>query len=142
MNGIEAAFVGRVARLPELKTSAAGKRWLAVSVVVGQGDDVTWLSVAVFGERAEELAATLGKGDRLYCEGTITLRKWLDKERRERSGLNVAAARCEILGRIGRDRPAKKAADSREALSASDDAAPNGGHEPNGADELNGGVGY
>lgn len=110
MNGsIETAFVGRVAHEPELKTSQAGKSWLAVNTSVGQGDDIQWLRIAVFGETAERLAGHLHKGDNLYCEGTLTLRSWTDKEGRERTGLNVAVSKAEKVGAsvIGRNKPAK-----------------------------------
>ena len=50
MKDIEAAFVARVGSELELKTSAAGKPWTSVNVAVGDGDEVQWLGLAVFGD--------------------------------------------------------------------------------------------
>ena len=79
MNGIEAAFIGRVGTEPELKTSQAGKPWSSLNAAVGSDDDVQWVRVAVFGETAERLAGHLHKGDRLYVEGTLRLNSWTDR---------------------------------------------------------------
>lgn len=103
---IETAFIGRVGNDPELKTSASGNPWCAFNVAVGSGDDTQWLRVAIFGARAEELAGPLTKGDRVYVEGNLTLRTW-ENSGEKRSGLNVAAWKCERLGQIGRNKPPK-----------------------------------
>jgi len=57
MTGIECALSGRVGQEPVCKESKAGKPWLALSVAVGEGDDVQWLQVAVFGSRLHGTAA-------------------------------------------------------------------------------------
>jgi single-stranded DNA-binding protein len=88
-----------------LKESKAGKPWLSFTVAVGEGDDVQWVSVAVFGSRAEELASTLKKGDRIYAEGRLRLNSWQAKDGSQQFGLNVAAWRAEVLGQIGAKRP-------------------------------------
>jgi single-strand DNA-binding protein len=111
MNGnIEAAFIARVASVAELKTSQAGKPWLAIKVAVGQGEDNTqWVRAVCFGETAERLASTLEKGAKLYIEGSLKLDKWKNAEGQERSGLSVACWKAEKVGAsaIGRNRPAK-----------------------------------
>ena len=76
IGSIEFAFTGRVGVDPELRTSQADKPWCRFSVAVGDGDNVQWVQVAAFREKAEELAGTLHKGDRCYCEGTIKLNEW------------------------------------------------------------------
>jgi len=107
MRDIEAAFVAHVGSEPELKTSAAGKPWTSVNVAVGDGDDVQWLRLAVFGERAQELAGSLHKGDRIYAEGRLKLDSWIGKDGKERFGLKIAAWKVEVLGQIGHNKPAK-----------------------------------
>ncbi|CAN1721176.1 single-strand DNA-binding protein [Hyphomicrobium sp. 1Nfss2.1] len=104
MNGIEAAFTGRVGTEPEKRTSQAGKPWLRFNVAAGQDEATQWVQVACFGSAAEELSDRLGKGDRVYVEGTIKLNIWTDREGKERSGLSVAAWKCERLGNIGRSK--------------------------------------
>jgi single-strand DNA-binding protein len=111
MRGIETAFEGTLGRDPELKTSKAGKPFasLALAVVTGKadagGDAATWIRATVFGETAEEIAATVKKGDRVYCEGSLTMSQWNDAHGEVRHGLNVAAWRCKPLGLIGERKP-------------------------------------
>jgi single stranded DNA-binding protein len=119
MNGIEAALTGRLGTEPELKISQAGKPWAAFNVGVGDGDNVQWVRIAVFGERARELSAVLHKGDRVYVEGAIRLNEWTGKDGEKRAGLSVAAWKCEKLGQIGRNKPPKaKPSNARESAAA------------------------
>ena len=111
MRGIETAFWGVLGTEPELKTSKNGKAFanMSVAVTIGTADDgkdvSQWLRVACFGETAERLARAAKKGDRIYCEGTLTLNSWADKATGEaRSGLNVAAWKCERVASIGKHR--------------------------------------
>ena len=113
MRGIEAAFWGVLGNDPELKTSKSGKAFAQMSVVVSVGQDDSgpvsqWLRVACFGETAERLAQQAKKGDRVYVEGTLTLNTWADKAIGEaRTGLNVAAWKCERVANIGQNRERK-----------------------------------
>ncbi len=111
MNGsIESAFIGKVTDVAGLRTSQAGKPWLALKVAVGHGEDsVQWVRTACFGAVAEQLAATLQKGDKVYCEGTLKLDRWKNGEGEERSGLSCAAWKVEKVGAsaIGRNRPVR-----------------------------------
>jgi single-stranded DNA-binding protein len=124
MNGIEACFEGRLAADPELRTSKAGRAWLSCRVAVGEGDTVQWIKVAVFA-KAEELAGQLTKGSRVYCEAALRVETWTDKDGHERWGLSAGCWRCEPLGLIGRNRPAKPKGGPR---APSDAAAENGRH--------------
>jgi single-strand DNA-binding protein len=100
---IEVAFHGFVAADAEAKTSQAGKAWTRLRAGVGQGDDITWVSIAVFGPAAEA-AAALKKGDRIYVEGNIKLDSWTGNDGVERTGLSVAAFKCERTHLIGKNR--------------------------------------
>jgi len=113
MNGIECAFTGTLASLPDLKTSKAGKPWCALLVRVGDGEGAQFVRVACFGDAAET-AATLAKGSSVYVEGRLTLNQWTDQNGGERHGLSVAANVVQPLGQIGRRRPQP----AREAPSA------------------------
>ncbi len=113
MKGIEAAFFGVTGQTPELRTAKSGKPWLSISVGVETGDvddagaaKLTWIRVAVFGDAAVKLAGA-AKGTRLYVEGTLTQTQWNAADGEVRHGLNVAAWKCERVGRdaIGRQRP-------------------------------------
>jgi|GEM_PF-1217873 len=107
MNSIKVAFMGRLGSDPELRTSQAGKPWAALAVAVGDGDEVQWVRVAVFGEKAEQVAGSVHKGERVYCEGTLKLNTWTDREGQQRAGLSVAAWRCQPIGQIGQRKPQK-----------------------------------
>lgn len=111
--GIEAALIGRVGQDPTLRTSAAGKPWLAVSVAVDNGESPQWVSVAIFGGRAVELSESLKKGDKLYVEGRLSLRTWT-KDGEQKTGLNVAAWKTELLNQIGRRKPKRTDARGNE----------------------------
>jgi single-strand DNA-binding protein len=104
---IESAFIGRVGTEPELRNSQAGKPWCGFSVAVGTDDATQWVQVAVFGETAERIAASLHKGDRVYVEGSIKLNRW-QKDGEQKSGLSVAAWKAEKLGQIGRNKPPRE----------------------------------
>jgi single-stranded DNA-binding protein len=127
MNGIEAAFCGRVtSESIELKTSKTTKVWAAFNVAIGTGDNVQWARIAVFEDLAERLAGELKKGDRIYCEGTLRLESWSDKKTGEpRSGLSVAAWRVEKLGQIGRSKPRR----AKAIAAANGQPVPDGAHD-------------
>jgi single-strand DNA-binding protein len=111
MNTIECAFTARVASVTPLKTSAAGKPRAAFKAAVGQDDAVQWVRVALFGEIAQQLMPTLQKGDKVYVEGTLRLDRWKNDAGEERSGLSVAAWKCERLAQIGHNKPPRPRAD-------------------------------
>ena len=104
---IECAFNGFVAADAEAKVSQAGKAWTRIRVGVGKDDDIQWISVAVFG-KAAEAAAELKKGDKIYIEGTIKLDQWTGNDGVERTGLSVAAFKCERTHLIGRNKPPRE----------------------------------
>jgi single-stranded DNA-binding protein len=71
--------------------------------------------VACFGEVAERIAASVTKGDKVYCEGSMRLERWTTHDGLARADLNCAAWKVEPLGKIGRNKP-KRQADSQAPL--------------------------
>jgi single-stranded DNA-binding protein len=60
-------------------------------------------------ELAEPVAATLGKGARLYAEGALHVEKWRDQQTGEpRSDIKIRAWRVEPIGQIGERRPERQ----------------------------------
>ena len=114
MKGIHCALQGRLGQDVELRTSAAGKDWCRLSVGVGESEEVTWVSVAVFEEKALALAG-LAKGAEVYVEGRLSLSAWTGKDGQQRTGLSVSAWRVEVLGKIGKSRSAKAKAGREHA---------------------------
>jgi single-strand DNA-binding protein len=129
ISGIECAFIGRLGKDPELRHSQAGKPWLPLNIAVGEKEDITWVKVAVFRDKATQLGSTLHKGDRVYVEGRISLNTWTDQQGQQRAGLKVAAWKVERLGEIGKNKPTKP-------------RAPADGEQPNQAAPVSGPADY
>jgi len=108
MNTIECAFEGRAAVTPELRTSQNAVPWCRLSVAVGRGDEVEWISVVVFKEIAAHAVAVIEKGSAVYCEGHLRLSHWTGKDGVERYGLEVLANKLIPLGQIGHRRPSNR----------------------------------
>jgi single-strand DNA-binding protein len=108
--GIETAFWGVLGKDPELRTSKTGTAYTGMNVVVVTGttddgkDGSQWLRVTCFKGVAEAIAARAKKGDRVYCEGTLTLNQWNDAHGEAKTGLNVTAWKVEKLAAIGKNR--------------------------------------
>ena len=129
MSAIEAAFSGRVGRDPELRHVKGGElALLSLTVAVGGagdgGDEPEWVKVAVFGERAEELAGRIQRGGRVYVEGKLKLERWEGRDGAPRAGLAVTATLVQVLGQIGKRRPAAGPPARAEAAAGSSRPAP------------------
>jgi hypothetical protein len=88
------------ARIDRVETKLTGELTLDMET---SEETTTWVRVAVFGALATRLYPELKKGTEVYCEGRLKLDSWTGRDGRERSGLRVAAAKVEVLGRIGFD---------------------------------------
>ena len=118
MFGIECALTGRLGKDPELRMVKSGKMaMLSLNVAVdeappkdGQEVKSTWASVKLFGDRATAAADMLVKGDRVYCEGRLSLDEWTGQDGTPRHGLSVLANKVEAMGKIGRQRPRQDSA--------------------------------
>jgi len=105
MKGIECAFAGRLGRNAELRTSSAGREWLSLSIIVGEGDDEQWVQVASWSTTIAELAPMLVQGAQVYCEGKLKLRTWADRDGETRAGISVSASLIQPLALIGNRKP-------------------------------------
>lgn len=106
MNGAAVTFAGRLTDNVNLRYSSAGKPWGSFSVAVnerGRGKDgetrenVVFFNCKVFGDLAENLAASVQKGDRVIVSGHIRTDTWTNAEGAEqkRDALYVEeAAAC------------------------------------------------
>lgn len=117
MNHVEVALVGRVSQEPQVRESKAGKPWCAVNVGVGEGDAVQWVKVLAFGDLAAT-AGGLAKGVNVYVEGRGKVELWTTKTGEARATMSVTATRLDVLGRIGRRRPAAEARAHRSSAAA------------------------
>jgi single-stranded DNA-binding protein len=103
MSGIECAFFGALGRDAEPKTSKAGKPYLRLSVRVGDGDDVQWITVLCFDADAIASADRYLRGARVYCEGRLSLNEWTNADGVVKTGLSALSWHCR-LSQIGRNK--------------------------------------
>lgn len=120
MNGLHAAFTGRLSRDPESKYTSTGKAMLTLSVAVDENTrqteqrpdvETTWCRVVCWEELADQLVAQLRKGSRVYVEGKLKLDRWVAQDGQQRSGLACSAWTVQPLGQIGWQRPQQQRKD-------------------------------
>jgi single-strand DNA-binding protein len=116
MNGITAAFTGRVGKDPELRYTMSGKRMLSFSVAVDENSrqteerpdavETTWVKITAWEETAERLEqeGRVKKGAAVYCEGRLKLSKWMTAQGEHRSGLELSAWTVQPMGQLGERR--------------------------------------
>jgi single-strand DNA-binding protein len=117
---IDCAFFGFLASDADARTSKAGKPWTRLRVGVGKDDGLQWVQVSVFGSAAAT-AATLKKGDRVYCEGNIKLDTWKGSDGVERHSLAVSSFKLEQTHKIGRAKEKRSSDHASNEQHAHDD---------------------
>jgi single-strand DNA-binding protein len=105
MKGIACAFEGRLGRDAELKSTAAGRQFLAFSVIVGEDEEAQWLNVSAWSDHLTDLAPSLVKGVEVYVEGKMKMRHWTGPDGAEKTGLQVSASVVQPMALIGRSKP-------------------------------------
>lgn len=90
MNGIRAAFTGRLGKDAEIRATRDGKPWVSFPVAVDTDRDsetgTAWIRCAMFGELVDTTAPRLIKGAQVYIEGRLTLRPWTGADGKARAG--------------------------------------------------------
>lgn len=104
MKGIACAFAGRLGRDAAVKTTQAGKSFVAFSVVEGEGEAQQWLQVSAWSDSIVDIADFLKSGTAVYVEGKIKLRQW-DGPEGVRPQLQVSATLVQPLALLGRSKP-------------------------------------
>lgn len=97
-NGIEIAATGNLTSDIELRFSNAGKAWTRFSIAINEigrtasgekTESTTYLNCKLFGEAAEHVAGSLGKGMRVIFSGKIRSEKWTDSSGVEKKDMTV-----------------------------------------------------
>ena len=94
------AFVGNLVNEIELKTTTQGKSFANVTVAVNEKrrnrqtgefeDGPTWFARGtLWGEMAENVHASVGKGSRVIASGKIVQRDWEDQNGNKRSSVEI-----------------------------------------------------
>jgi single-strand DNA-binding protein len=99
-------LLGNIGKDPEVRETKAGN--IANMVMAtserytdksGQKQEKTeWHNLVVFGKLADTVAKYVKKGDKLYVEGSITTRKWEDKEGNTRYTTEVKVRDLTMVG--------------------------------------------
>lgn len=108
MAGVNKVLIlGRLGKDPEVRYTADGKAIASLSVATStQSKDAAgnkteyteWHRVSAFNKAAEAAGMYLKKGDRLFVEGSLRTRKWVDQSGVERYATDIVAGRLEFLG--------------------------------------------
>ena len=99
-------LLGNIGKDPEVRETKSGK---VVNLVLATSERYTdksgqkqenteWHNLVVFGKLADVVTKYVKKGDRLYVEGSITTRKWEDKEGNTRYNTDIKVRDLTMLG--------------------------------------------
>ena len=99
-------LLGNIGKDPEVRETKSGK---VVNLVLATSERYTdksgqkqenteWHNLVVFGKLADVVAKYVKKGDKLYVEGSITTRKWEDKEGNTRYNTDIKVRDLTMLG--------------------------------------------
>ena len=116
-------LLGNIGKDPEVRETKAGN---IVNMVMATSEKYTdksgqkqenteWHNLVVFGKLADVVSKYVKKGDKLYVEGSITTRKWEDKEGNTRYTTEVKVRDLTMLG------GGEKKSTQPEAVAAGDD---------------------
>jgi single-strand DNA-binding protein len=116
-------LLGNIGKDPEVRETKAGN--IANMVMAtsekytdksGQKQENTeWHNLVVFGKLADVVSKYVKKGDKLYVEGSITTRKWEDKEGNTRYNTEIKVRDLTMLG------GGEKKSDQPVAVASGDD---------------------
>ena len=99
-------LLGNIGKDPEVRETKAGN---IVNLTMATSEKYTdksgqkqenteWHNLVVFGKLADVVAKYVKKGDKLYVEGSITTRKWEDKEGNTRYTTEIKVRDLTMLG--------------------------------------------
>lgn len=106
----EITFIGRLGQDPEIKETNGGSPVAKISLPEtisvkssteeGKFEDKTiWHRITVFGKSAEFCQKFLAKGDSICVKAKNRPSKWMDKEGKERHGIDTIADKVMLISR-------------------------------------------
>lgn len=108
MAGVNKVLIlGRLGKDPEIRYTSDGKAVASFSVATStQSKDLAgnkteyteWHKISAFNNAAEAAGKYLKKGDRVFVEGSLRTRKWVDQHGAEKYSTEIVAGRLEFLG--------------------------------------------
>jgi single-strand DNA-binding protein len=103
---LKVQVIGNIGSDPEKRYTPTGTATLRFSVAsngraknqAGEWqDETTWIRCTVFGQRAEKLSELLHKGQRVFVDGHLEARPWLDRRNEPQAGLELVANDVEFV---------------------------------------------
>jgi single-strand DNA-binding protein len=122
--------VGRVVEKPALKYLSSGTAVtdirIANNTYQGQGkeDKVNWLTVTVFGARAESCEKYLDKGSQCVVKGKLDYQAWTNKDGDKRSMVKIKADEVQFVGKKSNQDQPQSQEQSQQNQPASEPAQP------------------
>lgn len=96
----QVTLIGHVGKeAPQLKVTSESTSYTRFSLAVDQGKDSEplWIIVVCWGDLAELATKLLFKGAALFVQGRLQVRKYKDKNKMERTAVEVVAATFQLL---------------------------------------------
>ena len=141
LNINDVRLAGHLTRDPELRAIGSDKHVCNFGLAINRRykgadgevkEEVTFIDCEAWGRTAELVAQYLAKGSPAYCEGSLKLESWEDKEGKNRSRIKVRVDNVQFLGAPknksqdgapggGAPAPANKPAAGRPANAGDDD---------------------
>lgn len=96
---------GNLGQDPEIKVLPSGSSVTTFSIAVAGYDSrnkvktTTWVRTTVWGDRGEQLARILSKGDKVIATGIASLSTWTDRDGNTRTSLELKATDVAPMGR-------------------------------------------
>ena len=100
-------LVGYLGQHPELRQTAKGNSVMNLSIATSrdlknaEGEvrtETSWHRATLWGKRAENCAKYLTKGSRVYLEGVLQMKNWVDKEGNNRKSAEIEVDSIQFLG--------------------------------------------
>lgn len=95
------AIIGRLTTDPELKTTQSGISVCSFTLAVNRPrvkDTTDFINFQAWRQSAEYLCKYGHKGDMVAVNGTLTSRKWQDKDGNNRTAFDVVADNLSVIG--------------------------------------------
>lgn len=95
-----ATLIGHLGRAPEMRYTPSGKPVTSFSIVTQytwlssdgrRHEDRDWFNVVAWGELAETCKDSLTRGQRVYVEGRVKTRQWVDDADENRAWAEIVA---------------------------------------------------
>ena len=106
-------IIGNLGADPEMRYTPSGRPVTQFNVAVNQStknqqtgewnEETDWFRVSVWGDRAERMAESLRKGNKVFVEGRFKTRQFEGRDGQTRTSLEITADSIVNLERRGRD---------------------------------------